>query len=599
MLQRPRNLTILQLDCRHGSTMDRNQSQPYVVRFGDFEANLRSGELRRHGLRVKLADQSFQILALLLESAGGFVTREELRQKLWKQDTFVDFEAGLNSAIKRLRDALGDSAHAPRFIETLPRRGYRFIQPVKPDSPEDAGRIQSLAVLPLDNLTGDAAQEYFVDGMTDALITRLAQIGALRVISRTSAMAYKVKNKPLPQIARELNVEAIVEGTVARSGNHVRITAQLIHAPSDRHLWAMQYERNLTDILVLQAELASAIANEVQVRLTPPERARLASARVVIPEAYDAYLRGRLHWNKRTEEGMKKGLELFQRALAIDSSYPLSYAGAAECYNMLGFWGAAAPHEVSPKAKTAASKALEIDANLAEGRAARGWAQFDYDWDWAGAENELKRAVELNPGYATAHQWYSHLLAYQGRYAEAFAEVQRTLELDPLSLVMNSSGAFIYLLARHYDEAEGRARRTVELDPSHTPPHLWLGRAYEETGRLEEALEEFQRAVAISGEAARFLSALGHGYALAGKSAETRKILAQLDEMAKQSYVSAYDFAVVHAGFRDKDVVFTWLEKAYQERSAWLALLKADSRFDPFRSDPRFQQFVTRLGLTP
>ncbi len=417
-------------------------ASPRVVRFGDFEANLRSGELRRNGLKIKLADQSFQVLATLLENPGEVATRDELKQKLWAEDTFVDFEGGLNSAIKRLRDALGDSAEAPRFIETLSRRGYRFIHPVDRDTRADLGRIQSIAVLPLENLTGDPSQEYFADGITDALITRLAQIGALRVISRTSVMGYKGKSKLLPEIAQELSVEAVVEGTVARSGNRVRITAQLVHASSDQHLWAMQYERDLTDILLLQAEVASAIADEVQVRLTPPERARLASARRIDPEAYDAYLRGRLHWNKRTEEGMKRGLELFQRALEKDPTYALSHAGVAECYNMLGFWGVAAPHDVSPKAKAAASKALEIDENLAEGHAARAWVRFAYDWDWAGAEKELQRALELNPGYATAHQWYSHLLVYQGRVAEALAEVQRTLDLDPLSLIMNSSGAW-------------------------------------------------------------------------------------------------------------------------------------------------------------
>lgn len=570
-----------------------------AVRFGDFEANLRSGELRRHGLKVKLADQSFQILVLLLENPGEVVTREELRQRLWSEDTFVDFEAGLNSAVRRLRDALGDSADMPRFIETLPRRGYRFIAPLQRESLERTPpHIRSLAVLPLENLTGDAAQEYFVDGMTDALITRLAQIGALRVISRTSAMHYKGTHKKLPEIASDLNVDAVVEGTVTRSGERVRVTAQLIHAPTDRHLWARHYERQATDILLLQAELASAIAQEIQVRVTPQEQARLASGRLVNSEAYEAYLRGRLHWNKRTEEGMKKGLELFQQALAKDPSYAMSHAGEAECYNMLGFWGVAAPREVSPKAKAAASKALEIDENLAEGHAARGWAQFAYDWDWVGAEKELQRAIELNPGYATAHQWNSHLLVYQGRVAEALAAVERTLELDPLSLVMNSNAAYVHIWAHRLEEAEKTLRSAIELDANFPPPQLALGRVYEETGRFREALDAFRKAVATSGELARFLSGLGHGYAVAGESAEARKVLGKLAEMANVRYVSAYDFAVVYAGLGESEPVFGWLEKAYEERSTWLALLKVDSRFDSFHSDPRFQQLVSRLGLS-
>lgn len=567
------------------------------VRFGDFEANLRSGELRRNGLKIKLGDQSFQVLALLLENPGEVITREQLQQKLWTEDTFVDFEAGLNSAIKRLRDALADSADAPRFIETLPRRGYRFIYPVERDNRADLGRIHSIAVLPLENLTGDPSQEYFADGMTDALITRLAQVGALRVISRTSVMGYKGKNKLLPQIAHELNVEAIVEGTVARSGARVRITAQLVHAHTDQHLWAQQYERELTDILLLQAEVASAIAAEVQVRLTPQEKARLASARMVNPEAYDAYLRGRLHWNKRTEEGMKKGLELFQQALAKDPSYALSHAGVAECYNMMGFWGVLPPRDVSPKAKTSATKALEIDENLAEGHAARGWALFAYDWDWAGAEKELQRAIELNPGYATAHQWYCHLMVYQGRHSDALAEVQRTLELDPLSLVMNSNAAYVHILAHSFEEAERKANRALELEANFAPIHLFLGRVYEETGRFDEAVDAFGKSVAISGGAARYLSGLGHGYGAAGRIAEAREVLAELDAMAQRRYVSAYDFATIHAGLGEKEAVFGWLEKAYEERSTWLAMLKADSRFDPLHSDPRFQDLVRRLGL--
>ena len=569
----------------------------HTIRFGDFEADPRSGQLRHRGSKVKLADQSFRILSLMLEHPGEVVTRDELRKELWPEDTFVDFEAGMNSAIKRLRDALGDSADNPCFVETLPRRGYRFIAPVERADWELPARIESLAVLPLENLSGDPAQDFFVDGMTDALITRLAQIGALRVTSRTSALCYKGTRKPLPEVARELKVDAIVEGTVTRSGGRVRITAQLVHGPSDRHLWARQYERDATDILLLQAEVARAIADEIQVQLTPQEQARLASARFVNPKAYETYLRGRFHWDKRTEEGMRKGLELFQEALTQDPSYALSHVGVAECYNMLAFWGAGAPHDVSVKANAAAGKALEIDDNVAEGHAARGWIHFTYDSDWAGAERELRRAIELNPGYATAHQWYSHLLVYQGRHAEAFARVQRTLELDPLSLVMNSNGAAIYLLARRHDEAIERARRTLELDPHFAPPYLWLGWALGQRGLHEEALGALSQAVQRSGNGPRYLSGLGHGLAIAGHRAEALKALAQLDELARHRYVSAYDFAVIHAGLAEEDQAFTWLHKACEERSTWLALINADSRFDPFHSHPEFQAVVRKVGL--
>jgi TolB-like protein/Tfp pilus assembly protein PilF len=577
-----------------------HQSRPHLVRFGDFEVNLRSGELRRNGLRIKLPNQSFRALSLLLENPGEVATRLELAQKLWGGETFVDFDAGLNSVIRRLRTALGDLASKPRFIETLPRHGYRFLARVERESQEDIrSAIGSLAVLPLENLTGDSHQEYFVDGMTDALITRLAQIGALRVISRTSAMHYKRTRKKLPEIGRELNVDAVVEGSVFRSGSNVRITAQLVYAASDRHLWASQYERNLTDILLLQAEVASAIANEVQVRLTPQERGRLASARLVNPEAYQAYLRGRLHWNKRTEDGMKKGLELFRQALDKDPSYALSHAGIAECYNMMGYWGVSAPHHVSPQAKAASSKALEIDENLAEGHAARGWAQFSYDWDWGSAEKELQRAIQLNPGYATAHQWYSHLLIYQGRHAEALTEVQRTLELDPLSLVMNSNCAFIYLWAHQYGQAIERVHRTLDLDPYFAPPYLCLGCALQKKGLHAQGLEALCQAVRLSANSPRYLAGLGHGYAVAGKADRARAMLSELEKLSKERYVSAYDFAILYAGLGEYESVFGWLEKAYEEHSTWLALVNVDPRFAPFHSDPRFRQLLTRLDLAP
>ena len=569
------------------------------ARFGPFEVDFRAGELLKSGRRIRLQDQPLQVLAMLLEHPGDVVTRDEFRQKLWPNDTFVDFDHGLNNAINRLRDALNDSAEAPRFVETLPKRGYRFLASVELVSePSLPLRIESIAVLPLENLTGDPSQDFFVDGMTDALITRLAQVSALRVISRTSAMRYKGANKPLPQIARELNVDAVVEGAVARSVNRVRITAQLIHATTDQHLWASQYERDLTDVLLLQAEMARAIADEIQVKLTPPELARLVSGRLVKPEAYEAYLRGRFYWDKRTEGGMRKALELFEQALAQDPSYALSYAGVADCNNMLGFWGVLPPHHVFPKAKAAARKALEIDAASAEAYAAQAWPVFTYDWDWAGAEQELERAIQLNPGYTTAHQYNSHLLVYQGRDEEAFAEVGRTLELDPLSLVMNSSGALIYLQARRYDEAIERAHKTLDLDPHYAPPHLWLGWALTKKHLYKEASAEFQKAVNLSEESPRCLAGLGYGYALAGESKEAHKLLSEMHRLRKQRYISAYDFAVIHVGLGDDAEALTWLEQAYEERSGWLAMLLADSRFDGLHGQPRFQGLLKRIGLS-
>jgi TolB-like protein/Tfp pilus assembly protein PilF len=569
------------------------------VRFGAFELNLQSGELFKHGRRIKLQTQSFLILASLLERPGEVLTREELRRRLWPSDVFVDFEVGLNAAINRLRDVLDDSPEKPRFIETLPRRGYRFIAPLQRESVERiAARVRSLAVLPLENLTGDAAQEYFADGMTDALITRLAQIGALRVISRTSAMHYKGTHKKLPEIASELNVDALVEGSVARSGSHVRINAQLVHARTDQHLWARQYERELTDILVLQADVAGAIAHEIQVTLTPQEQARLTLTRRVNPEAYEAFLRGCFFWNKRTEDGLKKGLECFQHSVGKDPSFALAHVGLADSYSMLAFWGLAAPHEVSPKGKTAADKAMEMDENLGEGHAARGWVQFAYDWNWTGAEKKLQRAIELNPGYATAHQWYSHLLTYQGRHEEAFSEVQRTLEFDPLSLVMNSSSAFIYLFARDFDAATERARKTIELDQHFAPSYLWLGQALEQKALFPEAIQAFERGLVHSERAPFMRAALGHAYAASGNRSAALAILKELEELSLRRYVSPYYFAVLSAGLGETENALTWLEHALEDRSTWLTWLKVDPRFDALREQARFQALLCKVGLS-
>jgi tetratricopeptide (TPR) repeat protein len=371
----------------------------------------------------------------------------------------------------------------------------------------------------------------------------------------------------------------------------------LVHGSTDQHLWAREYERELTDILLLQGEVAQAIADEIQVKVTPQEQARLASARLVKPKAYEAYLRGRFHWDKRTEEGMRRGLALFEQALAEDPSFALSQAGVAECYNMLGFWGVAAPQEVSPEAKAAATRALEIDATLAEAHAALGWTYFTYDWDWVAGEREFRRAIELKSGYTTAHQWYSHLLMYQGRVAEALDQVQRTLELEPLSLVMNSNGALMYLLAGEDDEAIQRVYKTLELDPHFPPPYLWLGWALLEKGMHAEALEALRRAIPLSGNGPRYLAALGHGFAVAGETAEALETLAQLQEMATQRYISAYDIAVIYAGLSDKEKAFNALERACEERSTWLALINADSRFDSFHAEPRFRDLLRRLRL--
>src|SRR5882724_7550805 len=415
--------------------METSHSAEGSIRFYMFEADFRAGELRKQGVKVKLQDQPLQVLQVLLQHPGQGVTREELRTIIWPSDTFVDFDVGINNAIKRLREALGDSAETPRFIETLSRRGYRFIGKTSA-SPR---KFESLAVLPLENLSRDPEQEYFAEGLTEALITTLAKIGELRVVSRTSVMQYKGVHKALPEIARELEVEAIVEGTVLRSGHRVRITAQLIDATKESHLWAESYERDLRNVLTLQSDVAQAIAHEVRVRLTPQERAHFAEVHPVEPEAYEAYLKGRYHWNRRSGEGLGKAIKYLQEAIAKDPTYAAAYAGLADCFSILGLWGLVPPDEGCGKAKGLAQQALAMDSSLAEGHASLAWATVFYDYDFVAAEREFERSIELNPRNAIAHHFFGFYLGLMGRYEEGYTELKRAIRLDPHSGVIHCS----------------------------------------------------------------------------------------------------------------------------------------------------------------
>ncbi len=480
---------------------------PRTIRFENYELDTCAGELRTDNQRIHLQGQPLQVLLLLLDRAADVVTREEFRSKLWPADTFVDFDDGLNHAVRKLREALGDRAEEPRFIETVPKRGHRFIAPVdgraglrgasgRPQGTplqrhklalgiagvavvvaavvltmnvaglrgrflrvigarhgSTVPKIESIAVMPLQNLSGDPEQEYFADGLTDELITDLGKISSLRVISQTSVMRYKGTRKPLPEIARELNVDAVVEGTVERSGSRVRITADLLYAPTDQHLWAEVYESDLQDVLTLQDEVASAIASQIQTRLTPQERARFTHARPVNPEAHDAYLKGLYFWNLRTEQNLKKGIEYFQQAIEKDPAYALAYVGLADSYIVLGEHGAMASRDAFPRAKAASRKALELDETLGEAHTSLGAAKADYDWDWAGAEEEFKRGIALNPNYATGHHWYADYLSAMGRHKEAIAEIERAQELDPLSFMIDTAVGNLFFFARRYDEA--------------------------------------------------------------------------------------------------------------------------------------------------
>jgi TolB-like protein/Tfp pilus assembly protein PilF len=461
-------------------------------------------------------------------------------------------------------------------------------------------RIESLAVLPLENFSRDPDQEYFADGMTEALITDLSKISALKVISRTSVMQYKGVKKPLPQIAKELNVDAVVEGSVQRSGDRVRITAQLIGAPADTHLWAESYDRDLRDILALQDDVARAIANQIKVKLTPQEQVRLASARPVNPEAHEAYLKGRYYWNKRTEEGFHRAIEYFSEATQKDRNYALAHAGMADSYILLGEYGLLPPKEAFAKAREAATKTLELDDTLGEAHTALATVKGDYDWDFPGAEREFRRAIELNPSYATAHQWYGELLSALGRHEEALAEIKRAQQLDPLSLIINEAHGEVLLHAGQDDLAIEQLRKTLEMDPNFAFARFVLGWAYVRKGAFADAIPEFQRATTLSPEITWNKGGLGHAYARAGRSAEARKLLSELKEHSRRRYVSWWDFAAIYAGLGEKDQAFTCLEKAYEQRDPRLVQwVNVSPSLDPLRSDPRFADLLRRIGLPP
>jgi TolB-like protein/DNA-binding winged helix-turn-helix (wHTH) protein/Tfp pilus assembly protein PilF len=620
-------------------------NHPRVFKFGVFEVDFPSREVRKSGMKQKLAGQPFQVLQALLENPHEIVTREQLRQRLWPENTFVDYDLALKKAVNRLREVLGDSADNPHFIETVPRQGYRFIGTIEAvHRPEivpasatllstrrtpwkwivgaslgalallliafNAGQlrtrifagsrppeIHSLAVLPLSNLSGDPEQEYFADGMTDELITNLAQISALRVISRTSVMHYKGTTKTLPQIARELNADAVLEGSVQRSGDHVRIRAQLIYAATDRHLWAESYEGSLRDVLDLQNKVATEIAREIKIQVRPEEKTRLASTRPVDLEAHEAYLKGRYYLNQRTEKGFQQSVRYFNEATQKDSDYPLGYAGLADSYILLGEYSLLPAKEAFAKARTAATSALELDDSLAEAHNALAAVKVDYDWDWPGAEREFRRAIELNPGYATAHQWYAELLSQIGRHDEALAEIKLAEQLDPFSLIINVVHGDALRTAGRYNLSIEQLQKSLEIDPNFAHAHFHLGMSYLRKVAFADAIGEFQKAVSLSPNVTDYKGGLGYAYAVAGNRAEARKLLEELKARSKQRYVPCFYIAGIYAGLGEKDQAIANLEKAYEQHEQGLAVMKREPMFDPLRSDARFQELLRRMNL--
>ncbi len=630
-----------------------------IVRFGTFEADLNAGELRKGGVRIKVHGQPFEVLTLLLARPGEVVPREELRQRLWPTDTFVDFDHGVNTAINRLREALGDSAENPRFIETVPRRGYRFVAPVETKNSEDFGtnvlgsgspssgairpeagvvpprygrrarvlasaviapivllvilsltvrerwlgrrsppRIQSLAVLPLVNLSSDVSQDYFTDGMTEELTTDLGEISALRVISRTSAMQYKGTKKSLPEIARELNVDAVVEGTVARSGSHLRITANLLQASPEKHLWAGSYEREVGDALTVQGQLAQAVAREIQVTLTQKEQHLLAASQPVNPEAQDLYFRGlyaEFGVETGTAESSEKAINYFQQAIQRDPDYAKPYAGLAAVY---ANWvpGMNRPRDLMPKAKELALKALQLDDTLADAHSVLGKIELYYDWDWSAAEEEFKLTMKFNPNQAWVHHWHSRGLVDRGQTEEAIAEAKLSLALDPSPYEWDWP-IYVFLLARRYDLAGERTQELLAIAPNYVWGHFELARLYEQQGKLEQAAQEFLKADELFGTDPKKLAQLKEAMAKSGAQGYWKRTLENYRESANSSYVPSVLVAEVCVRVGDKECAFEWLERGFEERDDLMTDLKVEPVFDGLRSDPRFQDLIRRVGI--
>src|SRR6202790_2372290 len=629
--------------------MDTMPSQPQVVRFGVFEVDLQSGEVRKAGMRQKLAGQPFQVLQVLLEHPQEIVTREELRQRLWPGNTFVDYELALKKAVNRLRGVLGDSADNPHFIETVPRRGYRFLGTVegakRPDAesataasparmkipwPVTASlalvllaalllafnidklrtrifakshslEIRSIAVLPLENLSGDPNQDYFSDGITDALTTELAQMGSLRVISRTSAMHFKGTRETLPEIGRELNLDADMEGSITRSENRVRITAQLIETQTDRHLWAKSYERDLKDVLALQDEAARDIADEIRIKLTPEEHTHLAVARPIDPGAHEAYLRGRFFWNLRTEKDLNKAKEYCEQSIAKDPGYPPAYSGLSDAYFYLGYvWGHIPPREAMPLAKAAALKALECDENLGEAHASLGVAKFSYDWDFLGAEQELQRAIALNPNYSNAHHAYSVLLGVLGRPDASIAEIRKAVEVDPLSVPVRNMLASRLSAYGRCDEAIEEDHKTLELDPNATHLamlHDRMAGCYRTKGMDEEAQEEEVQARIARGATSKEIEEFRKTFAANGR----RGVLLKDQQVAlarwekSHWHVDAFEIALRYADLGARDLPLAGIDKAIELHSTTLFWLYVGD--NPLRSDPRFVEVKRKMGV--
>lgn len=570
------------------------------LRFGPFELDPANGDLREGRALIKLQPQPLKVLSLLASRAGQLVSRAEIQKQIWTDDTFVDFDQGLNYCIRQIRAALGDNAETPRFIETVPRRGYRFLAGVEEVSTAPAaGRRVMLAVLPFENLSGDEEQDYFSDGLTDEMISQLARLNPQRlgVIARTSAMKYKHTDSSIDIIGRQLGVSYILEGSVRRSASRVRVTAQLVQVSDQSHLWAQSYDHDLGDMLALQGDVAHAIANEIRVQLTPQERIRRANPRPLDSSAYEAYLKGRYFWNRRTRESLQKSVRYFEQAIEIDPGYAPAYAGLADVHLTQLDYNYLPPRDAFALANRVVLDALRLDDTLAEPHTSLGHLRL-HQFNWPSAEHQFTRAIELNPGYGTAHYYYGNLLAACGRFEEALAEASRALEVDPMSANTRQNRLFILYLARRYEQGLEQVDEIFEIDPTYTAVYYYLGAVYERQAEYSRAIEAFQKVGPPDhSRGSTVLAAIGYTHAMAGNRDEAVKVLKELEQLSTREYVSSYDLALLCLALGETDQAFALLSKAYDDHSSFLPFLNVDARLDGVRSDPRFRALVQRLNF--
>jgi TolB-like protein/Flp pilus assembly protein TadD len=567
-----------------------------AVRFGPFELDTRAGHLRKGKLCLHLQPQPFKVLSLLVSRAGQLISREEIRQELWHQDTFVDFEQGLNVCIRQIRTALNDSAAAPRFVETVPRRGYRFIAPATQVA--RASTVDSLAVLPFENSNGQPGLDYLCQGIPENLINTLSGLHQLRVIPRQTAFRFKTISD-LAKAARELNVRAGVSGRVTSLGNSISVQAELVDLEAHSQLWGGQFSRRLSDILELQEEISREICQHLRLQLGRRESTKLRKRSTQNSEAYQLYLKGRYCSEKRTKEELHKAIDYYHRAVECDPNYAVAYAGLADSFTLLGSgtYGAMPSTSTRRKATEMAVKALDLDSTLAEAHTSLAFVKFRFDWAWLEAESEFKRALELNPRYLRAHHWYALFLAAMGRLDEAIHGIQKAQALDPLALTVSTAEGRIFHFARQFDRAIEQFHNVLELDSNFIPAHFDLGASYEQKAMLQEALEEFETCVRLSGGRLIYRAAVAEAYSRLGRRAEALKILDDLQEASEKQYLSPSDRALVYAALGEWDQSFAWLEQAYEQRDASLVWYKVAPESDKLRTDSRFQQLLSRMDF--